>query len=86
MFLYEFIGTEYSCYRVEHSNNRHLMYLNAFENGDIPHEGFLSMNDLPSVVHWSEDKLKPNSLSIESIETCPSVIGTTSPVEENYYS
>ena len=43
------------------------MYLNAFENGDIPHEGFLTMNDLPSVVHWSEDESKSNSLSIEGV-------------------
>ena len=52
----------------------------SFENGDIPHEGFLSMNDLPSVVRLSD------SLSIKGIETCPSVIDTTSPVEANDYS
>ena len=30
------------------------MYLNAFENDDIPHEGFLSLNHLPSVVRLPE--------------------------------
>ena len=67
------------------ANNRQSHYVpNAFENGDIAHERFLSMNDLPSVVRWSEDE--SNSLSIEGIDTCRSVIDTTSPVEANDYS
>ena len=34
------------------------LYLTAFENGDIPPEGFLLVNELPTVVRcrWSADK------------------------------
>ena len=35
-------------------NQGNTMYLNDFENDDIPHEGFLSLNHLPSVVRLPE--------------------------------
>ena len=60
------------------------MYLNAFNNDLIPREGFLSLNNLPTVVccRWLEDKSNNSS-----IETCPSVIGTNiSPVEAQKYT
>ena len=46
------------------------MYLNAFNNDLIPREGFLSLNNLPTVVccRWLEDKSNNSS-----IETCRSV-------------
>ena len=55
------------------------MYLNAFNNDLIPREGFLSLNNLPTVVccRWLEDESNNSS-----IETCWSMIGTNiSPIE-----
>ena len=49
------------------------MYLNAFENDNIPREGFLSLNHFPTVVRWSEER-------------CQSVIDTISPIEANDYT
>ena len=60
------------------------MYLNAFNNDLIPREGFLSLNNLPTVVccRWLEDKSNNSS-----IETCRSVIDTNiSPVEAQKYT
>ena len=60
------------------------MYLNAFNNNLIPREGFLSLNNLPTVVccRWLEDKSNNSS-----IETCRSVIDTNiSPVEAQKYT
>ena len=53
------------------------MYLNAFNYDLIPREGFLSLNNLPTVVccRWLEDKSN-NSC----IETCRSVIDTNLPI------
>ena len=44
------------------------LYLTAFENGDIPHEGFLLVNELPTVVpcRWSADKSNIWSIVIEA--------------------
>ena len=49
------------------------MYLSACNNGLIPREGFLSLNNLPTVVccRWLEDKSNNSS-----IETCRSVVDT----------
>ena len=53
------------------------MYLNAFNHDLIPHEGFLPLNNLPTVVccHWLDDNV-----------SCRSVIDTNiSPVEAQKY-
>ena len=57
VFISAFKSTDHSSVRVEHGNNRpfnsmlgNTMFLNSFKNDDIPHEGFLSLNHLPSVV------------------------------------
>ena len=44
------------------------LYLTAFENGDIQPEGFLLVNELPTVVRcrWSADKSKKLLLEAES--------------------
>ena len=46
-FISAFKSTDHSSVRVEHGNNRpfnsmlgNTMFLNSFENDDIPHEGF----------------------------------------------
>ena len=60
------------------------MYMNAYNNDLIPREGFLSLNNLPTVVccRWLADKSNNSS-----IETCRSVIDTNiSPVEAQKYT
>ena len=79
VLFHEFVSavnsTNYSSYRVEFDNHPDNvlvqgdnMYLNACNNGLIPREGFLSLNNLPTVVccRWLEDKSN-------NIETCRSV-------------
>ena len=44
------------------------LYLTAFKNGDIPHEGFLLVNELPTVVRcrWDADKSNIWSIVIDA--------------------
>ena len=48
------------------------MYRNAFENGQIPHERYLSIDELPTVVQWSmndfQAQISPNEAQIPSNE------------------
>jgi hypothetical protein len=44
------------------------MYLNAFENGLIVRERYLSIDELPTVVLWSNDfqaQIQPNEAQIQ---------------------
>jgi hypothetical protein len=47
------------------------MYRNAFENGLIACERYLSINELPTVVRWSNDfqaHIQPNAAQIQPNE------------------
>ena len=68
-------STNYSSYRVELDREELVlvqgdnMYLNAFNNDLIPREGFLSLNNLPTIVccRWLGDKSDNSSIETSNI-------------------